>query len=92
MENYHICDLKLQIALRGKCLYSEFFWSECGKILFSPNAGKCGLEKPEYGHFSRSVVDDDTYWTLLLAKSPSNKVTYPNFLIKELSGKNPMRS
>ena len=41
----------LDFSLRGKCPYSELFWStfcriwtECGLNVFSPNAGKCGPE------------------------------------------------
>ena len=41
----------LDVSLRGKCPYSELFWStfsriwtECGLNIFSPNAGKCGPE------------------------------------------------
>ena len=52
-------------TLRKTCLYSELFWSaffrirtEYGEIRsiseFSPNAGKCGPDNSEYGHFSRS--------------------------------------
>ena len=56
------------ITLRGKCPYSEFFWSlfsrirtEYGEIqsisVFSPNAGKYRPEKLyEYEHFSHSVT------------------------------------
>ena len=27
-----VCGISLDVPLRKKCPYSEFFWSECGKI------------------------------------------------------------
>ena len=47
----------IQILLREKCLYSEFFWSVFSCILYSVQMRENTDQKnSEYGHFSRSVL------------------------------------